>query len=125
MAGGDIEMGGRSDATIKSRYVKDQVREQTKGAGVGERCKNMGFSPKHPVALFNSLSGCVIEVVESKDMPSWSAQSGNENALWVDINKVTSSVLGTCVAIHNIIIYNSILCVTCCVRACVLSSSFN
>ena len=99
--GSDIELGTRTvhdnGTNTGSGGVKDQVREQIGGvnnAAVGKRCKSMGYRPKHPVALFNSLSGCVIEVIESTEMPLWTAKSGHENALWVDINKVTSSVLG-------------------------------
>jgi len=112
---GDIEMeatvnkGGDRDCDRDRDHhsaggVKDQVREQEESnkVPVGTRLKHtMGYRPKHPVALFNCLSGCVIEVVESKSMPSWSSDpktggsSNNENALWVDINKVTGSVLGT------------------------------
>lgn len=107
---GDIEMGATTTNRVfnrdrdhhSSEGVKDQVWEQEKKnhVEVGKRLKHMGYRTKHPVALFNSLSGCVIEVVESKSMPSWSTDkktggsSKNENALWVDINKVTGSVLG-------------------------------
>jgi len=78
--------------------ITDQVEAQLKASSnVGAYSKAMGFTPKHPVALFNSLSGNVIEVVESTRMPHWVAKQPNGKdggALWVDVFKVTSAALG-------------------------------
>lgn len=77
-----------TDASNVNRN-EDQV---AKKLGVGKRFQVNGFTPRRPVALFNSLSGCVVEVVESDSMPKW-AKPGN-GALWVDITKVTGATLG-------------------------------
>ncbi|CAB9514084.1 Phospholipid:diacylglycerol acyltransferase [Seminavis robusta] len=74
----------------------DQVKEQLQGS-MGKQFRAMGFQPKHPVALFNSLSGNVIEVIESDRMPHWVAKQPNGadgGALWVDVAKVTSAAIG-------------------------------
>ena len=61
-------------------------------------CRAMGYRPKHPIALFNSLSGNVIEVVESSRKPEWVDRradgTSSGGALWVDVGKVTAATLG-------------------------------
>ena len=71
----------------------DQAKVQLDSTkNVAKYHKAMGFRPKHPVALFNSLSGNVIEVVESQRNPHWATPGAN--ALWVDVGKVASAAVG-------------------------------
>jgi hypothetical protein len=71
----------------------DQVAQQfIRQRQIGKLYRVNGFQPRRPVALFNSLSGCVVEVVESKNCPNWAKE--NSNALWVDIAKITGATLG-------------------------------
>ena len=93
--------------TGDDKNAEDQVDRQTRGR-VGARYKSMGFRPHHPVALFNSLSGCVIEVVKSERLPQWEAvqvqrdgTTKDGGALWVDISKVTAATLGNVTGIGH------------------------
>eukprot|EP00591_Stephanopyxis_turris_P004427 CAMPEP_0195522272 /NCGR_PEP_ID=MMETSP0794_2-20130614/20245_1 /TAXON_ID=515487 /ORGANISM="Stephanopyxis turris, Strain CCMP 815" /LENGTH=955 /DNA_ID=CAMNT_0040651987 /DNA_START=156 /DNA_END=3023 /DNA_ORIENTATION=- len=76
---------------LRSVMNEDQVDQVAKMfPGIGARAKVNGVKPHYPVALFNSLSGCVVDVIESESMPNWAGKGG----LWLDIAKVTGVTVG-------------------------------